>query len=223
MGHGLTHISCCTRFNQRSVGSLTKLVNMSSGVYYQLCLRQPIQLNPPALSRAFMTSPNPLIHSTSFVPSFTFPCLAWILIPDDGLKWRAVTAATRALDFEISGLRNRNCRFRLDKSIVSRSIWILAIPPQGYEEGSWQFQYWQIRLIRGSWLIHQYLSSARVEDSRSSQPIPPAPTTRILVFFTFSNVSAPSRACTDVDRAILVDPARLVCRYKWGMGRRKGN
>jgi hypothetical protein len=77
----------------------------------------------PMLSNAFMTSPNPLIHSKSFSFSFTFPCRAWMLIPDDGLKCRAVAAATRALGFEMSGLRNRNWRLRFERSIVSRSIW----------------------------------------------------------------------------------------------------
>jgi hypothetical protein len=39
------------------------------------------------------------------------------------LKCRAVAAATSALGLEMSGLRKRNWRFRLDRSIVSRSIW----------------------------------------------------------------------------------------------------
>jgi hypothetical protein len=38
------------------------------------------------LSKAFKTSPKLLIHSTSFCPSFTLPCLAWILMPEEGLK-----------------------------------------------------------------------------------------------------------------------------------------
>jgi hypothetical protein len=44
-------------------------------------------------------------------------------MPDEGLKCRAVAAATSALGFDMSGLRNRNWRFRLERSIVSRSIW----------------------------------------------------------------------------------------------------
>jgi hypothetical protein len=75
------------------------------------------------LSKAFITSPKPLIHSRSFCASLTFPCLAWILIPLEGLKCLADAAATSALDLEMSGLRKRNWRFRLDRSIVSRSIW----------------------------------------------------------------------------------------------------
>lgn len=74
------------------------------------------------LSRAFMTRPNLEIHSMSFEASFTFPCRAWISMPDEGLKWRAVAAATRAFDLEMSGLRKRNWRFRFERSIVSRSI-----------------------------------------------------------------------------------------------------
>lgn len=38
-----------------------------------------------------------------------------------GLNWRAVAAATVALGLEMSGLRNRNWRLRLERSIVSRS------------------------------------------------------------------------------------------------------
>ena len=45
-----------------------------------------------------------------------------MLMDELGLKWRAVAAATSALDFEMSGLRNKNWRFRLERSIVSRSI-----------------------------------------------------------------------------------------------------
>ena len=89
---------------------------------------QPVQdgrrpsAHSPMLSSAFITSPKPLIHSKSFCASLTFPCRAWMLIPLEGLKCRADAAATSALDLDMSGLRKRNWRFKLDRSIVSRSI-----------------------------------------------------------------------------------------------------
>jgi hypothetical protein len=127
----LSHISRGPRLDQRHLRSLTQPIHMTSGIcrvshdshtHPTSLMRRSSLCHAPRLSRAFSTSPKPLIHSISFIASLTFPCLAWIFMPEDGLKCRADAAATSDLLFEMSGLRKRNWRLRFDRSIVSRSI-----------------------------------------------------------------------------------------------------
>lgn len=71
------------------------------------------------LSKAPKTSPKLANHKLSNSSSLMLACRASILTL--GLNCRAVAAATEALGLEMSGFRKRNCRLRLDRSMVSRS------------------------------------------------------------------------------------------------------
>lgn len=83
----------------------------------------------------------------SFVNSWTFLFDHFMLIPGNFFRMKSV--AISALYFDMSFFRNKNCLFRFDNSIVSKSITNIFLMPN-----------------RARFLI-------------ISQPKPPAPTTKI--------------------------------------------
>lgn len=123
----------------------------------------------------------------------------------------------------MSGFRNRNCRFKLDRSIVSRSIYqyispntfIVAVADATHdldvgETDQHKVLHYsasqipphttRIRLCPNDLTSHSsravgffYIPGLSVH-SHSSHPIPPAPTTSMGVCLTFLNSSGPSSA-----------------------------
>jgi hypothetical protein len=103
-------------------------------------------------------------------PICTHACSATMLAR--GLNARTASLATIALDIPTCWGRNKNCRFRFDGSIVSRSMVSMSMKPESTRFFS------------------------------SSQPIPPAPTTR-----TFDDSM---RATSGPDRA---DASMAYCLF----------
>lgn len=66
----------------------------------------------------------PVTNEMTWAKNTYLIILAWYaLIETDGLNLRALSLATTALDFPTCCFWNKNCRFKLLTSIVSRSIW----------------------------------------------------------------------------------------------------
>mmetsp|Transcript_16440 Transcript_16440/g.30277 ORF Transcript_16440/g.30277 Transcript_16440/m.30277 type:complete len:212 (+) Transcript_16440:1207-1842(+) len=105
-------------------------------------------LRASRLSNAFTTASNFEMYSTPYFGSLMFPQCETILT--SGRNCRTASDATSALGLSTCSRRKRNCLFKFDMSMVSRSMTSMSRNP----------------------VSTKFLSS--------SQPIPPAPTIRSL-------------------------------------------
>lgn len=99
----------------------------------------------------------------------------------------------------ISFFLKRNCLFRFERSMVSRSrrvIWPKPVKTIFFT-------------VTRNMINMEYSIDTLFKDLRSSHPIPPAPTSKTLVSDSFAQSSGPRMACAWVDREVLRAPLIL--------------